>query len=266
MACCFQSQEDIPIPKPVGTYARSFPHTTINSPCLMDVSRRLLLQLAASAGVQIVHVEGNGRLGRIYRLTDGRILKVSSVRDSGTLETHNYSILHSRGISCPRIDVSMIQVIEDQQYTVTVMERLEFTLTALLRTGYMCQSLLVDLDKLLDALQAAKVVYRDLSPDNIMFRKVGDARYSLCVIDPQFVVVSDNIDDFDRKYLSLKIIVLGMVHRRSMPVCRKVCQFLLGYVPPRSRVVWWLQHARFQALPAGPDGPLSTIREPDTGQ
>lgn len=204
--------------------------------------------------VRIWSSEGHGRLGRVYALTHPfHVLKVSKT----DLEAHNYSLLLSRGIPCAHVVESRDVRIDDLVYSVTIMNRLEFTLSALIRaSGYTRQyprGLAEALIDLLYMLKRENIAYVDLSPDNIMFSKGKGNVFAVHVIDPQFVVPLDAFTrvynrHYDCTYLALKLFVLGQLHPPCTQYAKSLCRSLLGYVPSKLAVVDFLQTTAVQAL------------------
>lgn len=238
----------------IQNIARTMPHTTIQGTmCLLDITQETLRTMTEQLRIQVCGVQGHGRLGRIYRIKNSpHVCKVSSVDMSGTYEMHNYSILRSRDIPCPEVILSSIQDSGNSLYTISVLERMDFTLTALLRSCkdiHHIQGLDTALDTLLQALIDANLVYIDLSPDNIMFQKMSETTYSIRVIDPQFVTTLSDFErkvhravHFDRMYLALKIYIIGMMYPGCQKCTNWICHQILGYVPLKKDALRWLLH------------------------
>lgn len=240
-------------PKVLST-VYTLPHTTIQGTCLLDITQETLAALAKNLGLTLSGIQGHGRLGRIYFIENSPyICKVSSVDISGTYEMHNYSLLRSKNIPCPQVILSSVQDFGGALYTISVLECMDFTLTALLRAcrhvRYI-QGLDVALEALLQALADAGLVVVDLSPDNIMLQRTNEQNiYAIRIIDPQFVTSlkefqrrAGKASEFDRVYLGLKIYIIGLVHPRSRNVTTRVCRKILGYVPLERHAIKWLMH------------------------
>lgn len=205
--------------------------------------------------VKIWSNEGHGRLGRVYALTHPlHVLKVSKTG----LEASNYSLLASHDIPCAHVVESRDVRVDEEVYSVTVMARLDFTLTALIRaagmTGCKPRGLSSALEDLLSLLKKANIVYIDLSPDNIMFSRVRNNVFRVHVIDPQFVTSLSVFDrlyksrEYDCMYLACKLYVLGKLHPSCWRLAQSLCRRLLGYLPTQGSVLGFLQEKVPEAM------------------
>lgn len=203
-------------------------------------------------GIVIESLETHGGMGRIYTSTDPRkIVKIADIRRSWcAFEPSNYAFLKRLGIPCAKVYASATR----QGYMIYVLERLDFTLTAYIRavskTAKNAKWIIRFVQNILDLLKQKHVVYCDLSPDNIMFRSLGNGDFTVALIDPQFVVPLDSFrhvmplkkaDSFDTTYVALKILTLGMdpsVHKFTETLCAGI----LGHVPLKKHATRWLQH------------------------
>lgn len=208
-------------------------------------------------GVHVVKLETHGGMGRIYALEDPtKLLKVADLRRSWCkYEAQNYQVLTKVGLPCAKVWASHTQMLDNDVYIVTVIERLDFTLSSYIRAAGRLNKppkhIIGLLVTLLDALDSHKIVFGDLSPDNIMFRNDDDDRYSLVLIDPQFAVPAaefqkkmpeEKAKAFDKTYLALKIQAIGFsdppVHRFADAVCAGI----LGHTPLEKHTRRWLMH------------------------
>jgi len=176
------------------------------------------------------------------------------------MEAHNYSILQSHGIPCAHVVESRDVCIDDEIYSVTVMTRLDFTVSALVRAAGITKrrprGLGTALQDLIHLLRREHIAYIDLSPDNIMFSKVHEKKhvYKLNLIDPQFVVSLPKFErlftpsEYDTAYLACKLVVLGLLHQLSIKYATSLCKSLLGYVPSQMSVYDFLGRRASEAV------------------
>jgi serine/threonine protein kinase len=135
------------------------------------------------------------------------------------------------------------------------MERLEFTMTAFIRAAGRVhlppKDIIAVLKTLLDLLHTRNLVYGDLSPDNIMFRRVDDVDFQIVLIDPQFMASRQDFSTstsetkakaFDTTYLALKIQAIGMLDPAVHKFTDAVCAGILGHVPLEKYTKRWLTH------------------------
>src|SRR6056300_642867 len=135
--CARLEHLEVYIPSRVVSLARKMPHTMVPNQQHQSYRFSLLRCLLSDVTIdgkkiKIWSSEGHGRLGRVYALTHPRHdLKVSKTG----LEASNYSLLASHNIPCAHVIESRDVRVDDTTYSVTVMTRLDFTLTALLRAA-----------------------------------------------------------------------------------------------------------------------------------
>lgn len=209
--------------------------------------------LVRKLGVTIESLETHGGMGRIYTLTDPeKIIKVADVTRSWcAFEPENYAVMRRYGIPCAKVFASDTR----QGYMLCVLERLEFTLTAFIRATHKTTKnatwIIGCIQSVLDVLKMHNLVYCDLSPDNIMFRSLGDGAYSVALIDPQFLVPLESFrhvmppkkaDVFDTTYVALKIQTLGMLDPSIHKFTETLCAGILGHVPLEKHTMRWLTH------------------------
>jgi serine/threonine protein kinase len=209
--------------------------------------------LVRGMGITIESLETHGGMGRIYTLTDpNKIVKIADIRRSWcAFEPQNYALLRRCGIPCAKVYASATR----QGYMICVLERLEFTLTAYIRavnkTAKNAKWIISFVTGLLDMLKQQNLVYCDLSPDNIMFRAVGNGDFTMALIDPQFLVPLDSFrhvmpprkaDAFDTTYVALKIQTLGMMDPAVHKFTETLCAGILGHVPLEKHTMRWLKH------------------------
>lgn len=238
----------------IMTRALAFSKPVINlERCRTKVPRVLVAELTREfEDVTIASLETHGGMGRIYTLTDpGRVLKIADVRTSWcAYERDNYRALERAGIPCARVSHALL----DQQYVVMVLERLECTLTAFIRASARAGGdpgvVVALVSALLARLRGAGLVFGDLSPDNIMFRRVSPwAFYEPVLIDPQFLVPMPDFrrvmgavrgGAFDTTYVALKIQNIGMADAAVQAYTDAVCAGLIGHVPLVKHTRKWL--------------------------
>jgi hypothetical protein len=251
--CARLEHLEVYIPSRVISLARKMPHTMVPDQQHQSYRFSLLRCLLSDVTIdgkkiKIWSSEGHGRLGRVYALTHPRhVLKVSKTG----LEASNYSLLASHNIPCAHVIESRDVRVDETTYSVTVMTRLDFTLTALLRAAGIAnrkpRGLSVALSDLLDLLRKSNIAYVDLSPDNIMFSRVRGNVFRVHLIDPQFVTSLSIFErlyksrEYDCMYLACKLFVLGKLHARCWKFAQSLCRHLLGYVPSQGSVVQFLQ-------------------------
>ena len=265
----------------VRILARSFPKTVADLSRCRTKSPARLADLTEGLGVRVDTLETHGGMGRIYALRDpDKILKVADVKTSWSkYEAKNYQLLEARGVPVATVHAAVLRALAETTYLVMVLERLEFTMTAFIRAVGRrpgpgdVQAVTGVLRKLLDALDAAGLVYGDLSPDNIMLRPIAggaaydaggaaydagaaayDARgaaYDVALIDPQFVVPEPEFAAklgaarsraFDTTYLALKVQAIGMLDPAVAKFADAVCAGILGHVPAQKQTRHWLLH------------------------
>lgn len=267
IAClpCSRPQSTLPqfhvhIPSKTAVMAHKLPHTMTTTKHRSSFTMNLLHVLLSGLTIDgekisIWSDEGHGRMGKVYALTHPwHVVKVSKTGN----ESHNYSILQSLGIPCAHVVISRDVEIHKTVYSVTVMKRLDFTLTALIRAiGYtkkQPRGLEQALHDIVQALQQHNIAYLDLSPDNIMFQRVSGSMYRLHLIDPQFVVplrAFSNIfgnDEYDAIYLAFKLYVLGLLHVPCQSYAKSLCQLIMGYMPMRKVVYTFLRDTTQHAM------------------
>jgi hypothetical protein len=224
----------------------------VTAPCRTE-KPPAVRDLVHGMGIVIESLETHGGMGRIYTLTDPRkILKIADIRRSWcAFEPSNYALLKRLGIPCAKVYASATR----QGYMICVLERLDFTLTAYIRavtkTAKNAKWIIGCVNNILDMLKQKNVVYCDLSPDNIMFRSLGNGDFTVALIDPQFVVPLDSFrhvmplkkaDSFDTTYVALKIQTLGMMDPSVHTFTETLCAGILGHVPLEKHATRWLQH------------------------
>lgn len=236
--------------------AQSFPHTMNPGTCRTHVPQAILSELTQGLEVSVQSLETHGGMGRIYALTDPtKVLKIADVdRSWCAYEPQNYALLEQKGLPCAVMHSHCIRSVK-QTYVLTVLERLDITMTALIRAaGRLRQDPLMIsrvMKSMLCRLKEANVAYGDLSPDNIMCRYVDNDTYELALIDPQFMVPLDvfkramtpeKAEHFDTTYLALKIQSIGLLDPRVRNFTEIICKDILGYVPPPTKTREWLIH------------------------
>ena len=230
--------------------ARSLPHTMVTSHA-SHISKELASRMATTCGVSIARYEGHGSQGRVFTLHESdQVLKVSKTPTPVNREQHNYSTLNAIGVPCAYASLSITEELEDGTFGhAMLLERLCFTLTAVLRacaittTRCIIPHLGRACNRILRILQKYRVTYVDLSPDNIMFRRVRHDVYEMVVVDPSYMTIDSpcTSDVFDRLYLAYKVFVLALLHPHCRGMCRHLGTRLLGYEPSTSEVVTWLR-------------------------
>jgi hypothetical protein len=249
--------------------AGEFPHTMNPGTCRTEKPERLS-DIVEGLRVKIESLETHGGMGRIYTLRDpDQVLKIADVRTSWCKhEARNYKVLETAGIPCARVLASAVRTVSPgKTYAVMVLERLDFTMTAYIRalartTACVSTSVRVVVQairELLHVLQLNDLAFGDLSPDNIMFRRLDSeaddsgcpATYELALIDPQFMCPLSLFEDavgpvrgraFDTTYVALKIQAIGLLDRACMPFTDAVCAGLLGHTPLEKHTRRWLLH------------------------
>lgn len=263
MTCCglpwfwLRPHRVIIIPADIVKMASVLPHTMVTPvPASTDEQKRSRAEaqkMADKCGVSIAHDEGQGSQGRIFSLnTCDQVMKVSVTR-SVNRELHNYSRLRAANIPCASASLSVTEESSPNTFvTAMVMERLSFTLTAVIRACGMVTSgchacfiprLVQTCLLLLQQLQRHRITYIDLSPDNIMFRQVGKHTYEMVLIDPSYMIMDSPCtnENFDRLYLGYKVFALGLIHPHCWTVCKSIGSRLLLFEPSRYEVIHWLQ-------------------------
>jgi hypothetical protein len=246
---------EIVVPDSLRDVVLGFPHTLNLSQCRTSTPANLEI-IAKGVDVQIESLETHGGMGRIYTLTDPeRLLKIADIRTSWSkYEPANYKTLEARGVPCAKVYVSATPTIGPTAYVVMVLERLEFTMTAFIRAvgrtaDFNAAAVAGMLRGILDMLRERKLVYGDLSPDNIMFRCIGPTKYEIALIDPQFLVLRDDFtrvmgdargESFDTTYLALKVQAIGLLDPAVRKFTDAVCADVLGHVPPEKHTRKWL--------------------------
>lgn len=198
-----------------------------------------------------------GGMSRIYTAssTSGTeyIMKITDTSKSlGGHEMKGYKLLQQHDIPSARVEFHTCI----DTYHVTVIEKLECTLTTLILAisttkGFspLIQSVIGGLECLLALLEKARVTFVDLTTDNIMCRLSDDqSTLELVLIDPQFVVPMDTLalklgkayaENIDRIHVCMKL--LGVSRLKTSDVVVKhantVCKQCLGYVPDIHEVV-----------------------------
>ena len=234
--------------------SQGFPHTLNLSSCRTQKPTNLA-ELTKGLHVTAHALETHGGMGRIYALEDpDKVLKVADVRRSWCkYEPPNYELLKARGIPHAHVFATDTRRLDDTAFVVCVLERLDFTMTAFLRAAgrlkYPSKQVVHLLLTLLDLLSTSDLAYCDLSPDNIMFRHLGDGDYAVALIDPQFLVTlpeyraamtPHKADAFDRTYLALKIQAVGILDPPVHKFTNAVCDGILGHVPLEKHTRRWL--------------------------
>jgi serine/threonine protein kinase len=204
-------------------------------------------------GITIESFETHGGMGRIYTLTDPeKLLKIADIRRSWcAFEPSNYAILRHQEIPCAKVYATDTR----HGYMICVLERLEFTLTAYIqavnKTVKNAKWIVGFIHSVLDMLRKNNLVYCDLSPDNIMFRSLGNGNFTMALIDPQFLVPLDKFrhvmrpkkaDSFDTTYVALKIHSLGFLDPSVHKFTETICGGILGHVPLEKHTTRWLTH------------------------
>jgi hypothetical protein len=235
---------------------KSFPHTLNTSQCRTEKPSKLA-DLVKGLRINVESLEIHGGMGRIYALKDPeKVLKVADVaRGWCKYERSNYSILQTIDFPCVTVFTSVFRRFDNTVYLVTLMERLEFTMTAFIRAAGRSnvnpKGVTIVLKTLLDLLQKHDIVYGDLSPDNIMFRRLDDTEFQIALIDPQFMVSRTDFGQvmsevkarvFDTTYLALKIQAIGMLDPAVHKFTEAVCAGILGHVPLEKYTKRWLTH------------------------
>ena len=239
----------------VAMVAQKFPHTLNPALCRTQKPTKMS-DLINGLGVVVDALETHGGMGRIYALRDStKVLKVADVHRSWCkYEARNYGILERNCLPCARMIAHAMRPLDGTEYTVTVLERLEFTATAFLRSAGRFReppAVIAELfEAMLRRLRKSNLVYGDLSPDNIMFRHLGNDRYELALVDPQFLVplaafergmTTSKAVAFDRIYLALKIQNIGVRDPAVRGFTDAICEALLGYLPPSAASQKWIQ-------------------------
>ena len=259
-------KHEIVVPDSLRDAVLRFPHTLNLSQCRTSTPENLN-SIAKGAGVRIESLETHGGMGRIYTLTDAtRILKIADIRTSWSkYEPANYKTLEARGVPCAKVYTSATPTIGPTAYVIMVLERLEFTMTAFIRAvgrdphRFTAGAVADMLRGILDMLREQKLVYGDLSPDNIMFRCIGradtqSAKYEIALIDPQFLVPRDDFtrvmgaargEAFDTTYLALKVQAIGLLDPAVHKFTDAVCADVLGHATPLEKHTrkWLLNEA-----------------------
>jgi hypothetical protein len=236
--------------------SKSFPHTLNTSKCRTQKPSRLA-DLIRGLRIDVESLEIHGGMGRIYALKDpDKVLKVTDVaRGWCKYERSNYTILQRLHIPCAVVYTSVTRRVDDTVYVLSVMERLEFTMTAFIRAAGRANvhphDITAVLKSLLQLLRQHDLVYCDLSPDNIMFRRLDDHEFQIALIDPQFMVSRPDFrnamsrqkaDAFDTTYLALKVQAIGMLDHVVHKFTDAVCAGILGHVPLEKYTKRWLLH------------------------
>jgi len=217
-----------------------------------SVTKEVMDQMATACDVQITHDEGQGSQGRVFSLHNpDQVLKISVTSSPVNRELHNYSRLRAASIPCARATLSITEELTSGRFvTAMVLERLSFTLTAVIRAYSMacCSScflprLIKSCTGLLQQLQKNRITYIDLSPDNIMFRQVSGTMYEMVLIDPSYMLIDSPCtnDNFDRLYLGYKIFALALLHPACRGACKQIGEHLLEFEPTKHEVIHWLQ-------------------------
>ena len=227
-----------------------------------------LSDVVEGLSVKIECLETHGGMGRIYALRDpDQVLKIADLRTSWCKhEARNYKVLETAGIPCARVLASAVRTVSPgKTYAVMVLERLDFTMTAYIRAlarttasvSTSVRAVVQAISALVHVLQSNDLAFGDLSPDNIMFRRLDcaddscPATYELALIDPQFMCPLPLFEDavgpvrgraFDTTYIALKIQAIGLLDRACAPFTDAVCAGLLGHTPLEKHTRRWLLH------------------------
>lgn len=247
-------QGHVPLPVDAVHVAITLPHTMVvrsSHSYTCPLTFEQVSQLAHEAGVRIRGTEGQGSQGRVFTLHNSdQVMKLSVTRTPENREQHNYSRLSAIGIPCARTSVALTNKLDDTTFAhVLLLERLPFTLTAIIRACAMTSaccivpSLFRACTFLLQTLRRYKLTYVDLSPDNIMLRHVRKNVYQLVLIDPSYMTSDSACTDrnFDRLYLGYKIMLLALLHPSCQSVATQLGTQLLGFEPTEKQIVHWLQ-------------------------
>jgi hypothetical protein len=237
-----------------------------------------LSELVSGLRVAVDMLETHGGMGRIYALKDpSRVLKVADLKTSWCrYEPMNYRTLEANNIPCATMYADCRRPLDNTVFVLMVLERLEFTMTALIRaagrTKQDPRKISVILKSVLRMLKNANLAYGDLSPENIMFRRCSPESssdsasgstsasasgststptnlFEIALVDPQFVVPLDafqrgmtvkKADAFDTTYLALKIQIIGILDPPIRKFAESICADILGYVPTEQQTRHWL--------------------------
>jgi len=200
------------------------------APLTLDAVRSLLTTLPVNV-VPTKELTAGG-MSRIYATENPHILvKISDMsRGWSKYEHRNYKMLRRHKIPAAAILHACLR----RGYMIIVVERLEFTVTSVLRSVTELNALYLDevvrgLHAVLNNLRQAQITFADLSPENIVCRRVVPVRgledepdmvrLELVLIDPQFAVSTSELaelmgprqaEEFDTIHLALKIMAIGL--------------------------------------------------------
>lgn len=205
-----------------------------------------------------------GGMSRIYATSRPDILlKISDIsRGWSRYEGHGYELLRKQKIPA----ASIVHACFRKGYLVVVVERMEYTVSSVIQSVTELNALYLDeivrgLRVLLSNLRRAQITFTDLTPDNIVCRRVmcddekDTVRVELALIDPQFAVPTSCLanfmgtrraQEFDAIHLSLKIMAMGVVYGEDDGILRMttsaVSCALLGVekVPSTTKMTHWL--------------------------
>lgn len=205
-------------------------------------------------------VEGQVTLGGMSRIYEARaldgtrlVMKITDVSKSlGGHEMAGYDLLQRHDIPSARVEYHM----ELGKYHVTIIERLECTLTTLLLAisankefAHVMKKIVIGLECLLSCLSRHRLAFVDFTTDNIMCRvSVDRTSLELVLIDPQFVVPMDALarktgrgyaENIDRIHLCMKLAGISRVNSRDLisAQANQICRGCLGYVPDLEDVI-----------------------------
>jgi hypothetical protein len=222
-----------------------------------------LSELVSELRVAVDMLETHGGMGRIYALKDpSRVLKVADLKTSWCrYEPGNYRTLEANNIPCATMYADCRRPLDNTVFVLMILERLEFTMTALIRAAGRAKEdprkISIILKSLLRMLKNANLAYGDLSPENIMFRRCSSesssdsASASGCTSSPTnlFEIALDafqrgmtvkKADAFDTTYLALKIQIIGILDPPIRKFAESICADILGYVPTEQQTRHWL--------------------------
>ena len=245
-----------------------------NSLCRTKKVRNDKLAALVPKGMTLVKPMTCGGMSRIYtvRTNDGThaVMKVSNLKTSlGSFEIFGYELLCKSGLQTPTIHAWDVK----DGHLVIVTEQLECTVSTLVTAiayhpmhRHLVGNIIAALKDLLARLHDASITFCDLSPDNIMCRRV-DGGLQLVLIDPQFTLprscLSASLGEqwarvFDIVHFALKIQALSVLshHPGMRSITREIVTALIGKELDMADIRKWL----FHEIPVGLRAAYSSLK------
>lgn len=203
------------------------------------------------AGIRPVTLGGMSRIFAVRKGSTTYTMKVTDVsRSLGNHELQGYEWLTTNDIPCARVQYHTCI----GTFHVTIIERLECTLTTLLLAMTIDDAhddilghVTAGIERLLQLLRRRGLVFVDFTTDNIMCRMTPEGNLEFVLIDPQFVVPMAAMtarfgkpyaENLDRVHLCCKLLGISLLKTgKALRRCaRAVSRAILGYVPATADV------------------------------